>query len=54
MVAITQQLNATFSLYKRKDGKWGALQDGKWDGMFENLVYGKYCDEIIHNVYSYS
>ena len=32
--------NATFFLYKRKDGKWGSLKNGTWNGMFNNLVYG--------------
>ena len=40
MKTMAAELNATFSLYKRKDGIWGSLKNGSWSGMLQNLVNG--------------
>ena len=37
---MMNQLNATFSFYSRTDSNFGVYEDGKWDGMFDNLVNG--------------
>ena len=38
---IMEKLNASFTIYRRKDYIFGTLKNGKWDGMFENIVNGE-------------
>ena len=46
---MAAELNATFSLYKRKDGIWGSLKNGSWSGMLQNLVNGN-ADMIVSGI----
>ncbi len=43
---LSKELNFTFSLYKRKDGMWGAQEGNKLIGMVANLVDGS-ADVIV-------
>ena len=38
---MMERLNASFTVYQRKDSIWGTLKNGKWNGMFENIVNGE-------------
>ena len=49
MKTMAAELNATFSLYKRKDGIWGSLKNGSWSGMLQNLVNGN-ADMIVSGI----
>ena len=49
MKTMADELNATFSLYKRKDGIWGSLKNGSWSGMLQNLVSGN-ADMIVSGI----
>jgi hypothetical protein len=49
MKTMSAELNATFSLYKRKDGIWGSLKNGSWSGMLQNLVNGN-ADMIVSGI----
>ena len=49
MKTMAAELNATFSLYKRKDGIWGSLKNGSWSGMLQDLVNGN-ADMIVSGI----
>ena len=40
MLKVFTNLNSTMKLYKRNDGAFGVIKNGKWNGMLGDLIYG--------------
>ena len=38
---VLSRLNASITLYKRNDENWGVFKNGKWNGIYKNLVDGQ-------------
>ena len=38
--SIVDSLNITYSLQRPRDGNWGLMEDGQWNGMIKDLLDG--------------